>query len=244
MGRSGAGIVELQCLKICHHLWWIRPCDMMSQGRAVTGDCAPPVNRAASAGLWSFDWSQIVCNNAIFWSLFWVKQLYCHSLLHKVIASVNRAYLKNLQFKVQSQKQHVWNLGCIGLCQCCVCFCGLVIYQGRCRQLQVEEIVIFWHLYFQMAFLLIISILFIVEHCKNEIERHADHRHHSCDSWTELWEQVCDLLKLNECCATMSYCKVSYKPTILIYVQWMGKLKGIMLLSWLHKIDASVRVTY
>jgi len=42
MERNGVAIVELQCLKICRHLWWIRLCDMMSHGRAMTEDCPSP----------------------------------------------------------------------------------------------------------------------------------------------------------------------------------------------------------
>jgi len=43
MEGNNAAIVELHCLKICHHLWRIRQCDVMSHSHAVTGDCASPI---------------------------------------------------------------------------------------------------------------------------------------------------------------------------------------------------------
>ena len=36
-------VVELHCLKICHHLWWIRACDVTSRGRTVTRNCPSPI---------------------------------------------------------------------------------------------------------------------------------------------------------------------------------------------------------
>ena len=44
MWANCIAFVELQSLKVCHYLWQIRLCDMMSRDRALTGDCASPLD--------------------------------------------------------------------------------------------------------------------------------------------------------------------------------------------------------